>query len=204
MPARITQIQINEKAYALTDATAREDITNFYKNYPQLQFLTVDGSSSSAYHTINTTSDSTYSEYDIMQIRKFIINTSNCSVFIVRPYFQAQQPSSAGRLLTSFFCKKSWNEGLAEFTGNESTFHMLKRTAINVSTVRFISCHTQFLDPSDRNKYWNTAIGAKTSIALKNIRCNLQSFLLTKDAIEVSEPTGTNTISKTITLNKNL
>ena len=203
MPARITQIQINEKAYALADVTAREDITNFYKNYPQLQFLTVDGSNSSAYHTINTTSGSTYSGYDIMQIRKFIINTSNCSVYMIRPYFQAEKPSSVGHLLTSFFCKKSWSEGLAEFTGDESTFHMLKRMKIEVANVRFVSCHTQFLDPSDGNKYWNTAIGAKTSIALNNIRCNLQSFLLTKDAIEVSEPTGTNTISKTITLNKN-
>lgn len=204
MPARITQIQINEKAYALTDVTAREDITNFYKNYPQLQFLTVDGSISSAYHPINTTSGSTYSGYDIMQIRKFIISTSNCSIFIIRPYFQAQQPSSAGRLLTSFFCKKSWSKGLAEFTGDEGTFHMLKRISVDVANVRSVSCHTQFLDPSNGNKYWNTAIGAKTSIALTNIRCNLQSFLLTKDAIEVNEPTGTNTISKTITLNKNL
>ena len=201
--SRIIQIQINGKIYDLADITVREDITNFYKNHPQLQLFTIDTSVSSAYHTINTTSSNAYSGYDIMQIRKFIINTFNCSVYIIRPYFQADEPSSTGHLLTSFFCKKGWYEDIAEFTGNESTFHMLKRTKISNANVRLVSCHAQFLDPSDGNKYWNTAIGAKTSIALNNIRCNLQSFILTKDTVEISEPTGTNTVSKTITLNKN-
>ena len=199
----ITQIQINEKTYDLADITVREDITNFYKNHPQLQLSPIDSSISSAYHSVSTSSSNSYSGYDIMHIRKFTINTSNCSVYIIRPFFQANEPSSAGRLLTSLFYKKGRYEDIAEFTGDENPAQMLKRTEIGTGIIRSISCHTQFLDPSDGNKYWNIAIGVKTSIALTQARYNLQSFILTKDTVEVSEPTGTNTISKTITLNKN-
>ena len=197
--ANISEIMINNTTYNLQDTIAKKEINEFSKQYPIFKIYVSDSSERSTEHTINPTDSSLYHGYYKLQIRTVYLMNDSCSLYMLRPFILADEPSGNGQLLTALFMKYAKNEGFEHFMGDEPTSQMLIRRRIGIGDIRTMSSHVQFLNPLEY-RYWSFAIGIKTSETLTNVYSSLQSYILTKGIASWGNTSGTNTISRKITI----